>query len=245
MDLLLKPCKSKLKFSINKRRIFAASKKTETENIFYMESINHKFFLSTVLALFIYLSNPYDLFFNKTTSDTIFTEVKTATKKEAVKPFDCFDTSQNKNDFFHFKEALAFKESRGRYTVVNKYGYLGKYQFGSGTLERFKIYNTREFLKNPVLQEQAFVALCQVNKWILRKDISRSVGKKINGILITESGILAAAHLAGAGNVKKFLRSKGTKSSSDAFGTSIENYMYKFGGYDTSNIKKDRTPTLG
>jgi hypothetical protein len=37
----------------------------------------------------------------------------------------------------------------------------------------------------------------------LIRDIKRMVGKKINGIPITESGILAAAHLAGAGNVKK------------------------------------------
>ena len=31
----------------------------------------------------------------------------------------------------------------------------------------------------------------------------------MNGIEITESGILAAAHLSGAGNVKKYLRSNG------------------------------------
>jgi hypothetical protein len=40
--------------------------------------------------------------------------------------------------------------------------------------------------------------------------------KTINGIKVTESGILAAAHLSGAGNVKKFLRSNGSHSFSDA-----------------------------
>ena len=143
-------------------------------------------------------------------------------------------------DFVGFKEALAFKESQGKYTVVNTLGYLGKYQFGRTTLERFRIYNTQAFLHNPELQERAFVALCKVNKWILRKDIKRSIGKTINGIKITESGILAAAHLSGAGNVKKFLRSNGSIGFADAYGASIQYYMKKFGGYDVSNIKANR-----
>lgn len=143
-----------------------------------------------------------------------------------------------------FKEALAFKESRGRYHVVNELGYLGKFQFGKSTLERFKIFNSKTFLNSPELQEDAFLALCSVNKWILRKDIRRSVGKKINGIKITESGILAAAHLSGAGNVKKYLRSNGEFSFKDAFGSSIEYYMKKFAGYDTSFVEANQHPEL-
>ncbi len=139
-----------------------------------------------------------------------------------------------------FKEAVAFKESQGKYRVVNTLGYLGKYQFGRTTLERFRIYNTQHFLNNPELQEKAFVALCKVNKWILRKDIKRSVGKTINGIKITESGILAAAHLSGAGNVKKFLRSGGTECFSDAYGATIQSYLKKFEGYNVSNIIADK-----
>tara|TARA_R110001632_G_scaffold43376_6_gene110103 strand:- start:103609 stop:104028 length:420 start_codon:yes stop_codon:yes gene_type:complete len=135
---------------------------------------------------------------------------------------------------------LAFKESQGKYTVINTLGYLGKYQFGASTLERFKIYNTNRFLQNPELQEQAFLAYCKVNKWILRKDIKRSVGKVMNGVKITESGILAAAHLSGAGNVKKYLRSDGNRNLSDAYGSSIKSYMKKFAGYDVSNLEADR-----
>ena len=143
-------------------------------------------------------------------------------------------------DFVGFKEALAFKESQGKYTVVNTLGYLGKYQFGKTTLHRFGINNSQAFLQNPELQERAFLALCKVNKWILRKDIRRSVGKTINGIKITESGILAAAHLSGAGNVKKFLRSNGDIRFSDAYGASIQLYLKKFGGYNVSNIIANR-----
>ena len=139
---------------------------------------------------------------------------------------------------------MAFKESQGKYTVVNTLGYLGKYQFGRTTLHRFNIYNTQDFLRNPELQEKAFIALCKVNKWILRKDMLRSVGKTINGIKITESGILAAAHLGGAGNVKKFLRSNGSIRFSDAYGASIQSYLKRFGGYDVSNIEADRNAKI-
>lgn len=162
-------------------------------------------------------------------------------KKAAIQPvYVDYNIPYLQNNFVGFKEAVAFKESQGRYTVVNTLGYLGKYQFGRTTLQRFKIYDTKAFLKNPELQEKAFVALCSVNKWILRRDIERSVGKTINGIKITESGILAAAHLSGAGNVKKFLRSNGSERFSDAYGASIQLYMKKFSGYDVSNVVADR-----
>ena len=143
-------------------------------------------------------------------------------------------------NFVAFKEAVAFKESQGKYSVVNTLGYLGKYQFGKNTLKRIGIYNTDAFLKNPELQEKAFVAYCKVNKWILRKDIKRSVGKTINGIKITESGILAASHLGGAGNVKKFLRSNGETIFEDAYGATISQYLKKFSNYNVANITADR-----
>ena len=90
------------------------------------------------------------------------------------------------------------------------------------------------------MQEKAFTAYCSVNKWILRKDIRRSVGSIINGVKISESGILAAAHLSGPGNVKKYLRSNGQILFSDAYGSTIQSYLKKFAGYDVSNIKADR-----
>lgn len=140
-----------------------------------------------------------------------------------------------------FKEALGFKESGGDYKIINEFGYMGKYQFGRGTLKLIGIRDTNLFLNSPELQEAAFYANASRNKWILRKDIERFQDKIINGIKITESGILAAAHLAGPGNVKKFLRSNGTNSFNDGFGTSIKHYFKKFEGYDTSYIVPDRT----
>ncbi|WP_298553442.1 peptidoglycan-binding protein LysM [uncultured Algibacter sp.] len=142
--------------------------------------------------------------------------------------------------FVGFKEALAFKESGGDYSSVNTYGYLGKYQFGSETLKLIGIHNPTKFLKNPKLQEKAFIANSARNKWILRRDIKNFVGKRINGIIITESGMLAAAHLAGPGSVKKYLRSYGLDNFADGYGTTVHNYMKRFSGYDTSFIKGNK-----
>ncbi|APY07467.1 peptidoglycan-binding protein LysM [Winogradskyella sp. J14-2] len=142
--------------------------------------------------------------------------------------------------FEGFKEALAFKESRGDYFTVNTLGYLGKYQFGAETLKLIGIYNPNQFLYNPELQEKAFMANASRNKWILRKDIKRFDGKFIGGVKVTESGILAAAHLAGPGTVKKFLRSYGDYNLSDAYGSTVKYYMKKFSGYDTTIIKPNK-----
>lgn len=146
--------------------------------------------------------------------------------------------------YLGFKEALGFKESRGDYHVVNPYGYMGKYQFSKNTLKMMGLRDADNFLYNTRQQEAAFMAYTSLNKWILRKDIKRTVGKVVGGVKVTESGILAAAHLAGAGNVKKFLRSGGADGFEDANGTSIRYYLRKFSGYDTSHIVPNRKPRI-
>jgi len=72
-----------------------------------------------------------------------------------------------RKEFNGFKEALAFKESQGNYFIINTYGYMGKYQFGTGTLHLIGVYNPNSFLKNPALQEKAFLAYTSRNKWVL------------------------------------------------------------------------------
>lgn len=162
-------------------------------------------------------------------------------RNEIVPAFEISHTSPFLGkSYVGFKEAVAFKESRGDYKSINEYGYLGKYQFGKGTLKLVGIYNSVEFLNSPALQEAAFYANASRNKWILQRDIKRFVGKNINGVEITESGILAAAHLAGPGSVKKYLRSWGAQAFSDAFGTTVKTYMKRFGGYDVSFVKTEK-----
>ncbi len=148
------------------------------------------------------------------------------------------------SSFIGFREALAFKESQGNYFTTNTLGYLGKYQFGIGTLQLIGVYNATHFLNNPVLQERVFQINVARNKWILRKDINRFVGKRIDGVKITESGMLAAAHLAGPGNVQKYLRSYGAYNVADDYGTDIPDYMKKFSGYDVSYVVPKRNPKV-
>lgn len=195
-------------------------------------------FLALILTGFLGLNKISKVYYNLPIANAI-----TTVNKEIV-PFEVIYTPTIENDFTGFREALAFKESQGKYDVVNTLGYLGKYQFGKSTLKRIKIYDTKEFINNPALQEKAFITLSSLNKWILQRDIKRSVGKKINGIEITESGILAAAHLAGAGNVKKYLRSNGNDAFTDAYGTSVQYYMKRFAGYDTSFIEPIKNATI-
>lgn len=141
--------------------------------------------------------------------------------------------------FTGFKEALAFKESQGKYRLINSLGYMGKYQFGIAALRAIGIRDSAEFLNNPRLQEKAFKVLLAKNKWELREEIEKYEGKIVNGVEVTESGILAAAHLGGAGSVKKFFKSKGRRAIKDNYGTTLKSYMKTFGGYDTDFIVAD------
>lgn len=138
-----------------------------------------------------------------------------------------------------FKEALAFKESQGIYNIINRYGYVGKYQFAPNSLNALGVTDIDNFRQNSKLQEEAFLAYTSRNKWLLRKYITQYEGKFINGVEITESGVLAAAHLAGAGNVKKYLRTYGAHQVSDAFGTTLQSYLKRYSGYDTSIVPAD------
>lgn len=138
--------------------------------------------------------------------------------------------------FAGFKQALAFKESQGKYRLVNTFGYMGKYQFGEDALQMVGVRDSLSFMNNPVLQEKAFLALLAINKWELRSEIAQYEGQVISGVKITESGLLAAAHLGGAGSVKRFLKTNGSSSRKDGYGTSIKSYIRNYGGYDTSQI---------
>ena len=131
-----------------------------------------------------------------------------------------------------FLDEVGFRESSNNYKAVNQFGYLGKYQFGRKTLNAigFEDVSNYEFLSNPEIQEEAMLVLLQKNKHTLRREIKKYVGETVNGIYITESGILAAAHLGGAGNVRKFFR-KGYEFE-DGNGTKMTSYMVRFADYN-------------
>ena len=131
-----------------------------------------------------------------------------------------------------FLSAIGRRESSNRYWVVNSYGYMGKYQFGRKTLNKlgFKHITNQQFLNSPEIQERAMKSLLKYNQKLLKRQIARYSNTVHNGVYVTESGLLAAAHLGGAGNVKKWLR-KGYDFK-DGYGTSIKEYLMLFGDYN-------------
>ena len=138
-----------------------------------------------------------------------------------------------KSEYELFLDAIGHQESGNRYHIVNRYGYMGKYQFGRTTLKTLKIKTTRqEFLNDSFLQEYAMHKHLLYNKKRLNKYINKYEGQVVNNILVTESGLLAAAHLCGAGSVRKWFRTG--KIAEDGNGVKITSYMKRFGGYDLS-----------
>ena len=134
------------------------------------------------------------------------------------------------NETEMFLNAIGMRESSNRYDVVNGWGYMGKYQFGKRTLKNLGYdISKKEFLNSPHIQEMAMLDLLSHNKKILQSYINQYSGVIVDGIEITESGILAAAHLGGPGNVKRYFK-KG-KQFKDGNGTKLTSYLTKFSGY--------------
>ena len=151
-------------------------------------------------------------------------ELRKETEKLRIKQY-------HEDELNRFLTDIGFRESGNRYDITNTFGYMGKYQFGKSTLRGlgFKV-SKQEFLNNPQLQEEAMMALLLHNKEKLQKYIDVFDGETINGMYISESGILAAAHLGGQGSVKRYFRNG--KVFKDAYGTKITSYMKQFSGYD-------------
>ena len=129
-----------------------------------------------------------------------------------------------------FLGEIGHKESSNNYQAVNRLGYMGRYQFGKKTLKSIGINVTKqEFLSNPALQEEAMERLLEANYKSLKRFIDKYEGQTLHGVEVTKSGVLAAAHLGGAGAVRRWFR-KGSNFK-DANGTSITYYMKRFSGY--------------
>lgn len=154
-----------------------------------------------------------------------------------------------------FLDALGQKESSGSYTTVNRAGYLGKYQFGEAALidagfyksdgttandwqtkywtGKLGITSKAAFLASPAAQEAAIKALMDKQHTYI-KDVLQYDGQTLNGVTFTLSGMLAGAHLVGWSKLVTFISGGATGTPPvDGNGTSIVEYLTKFGGYET------------
>jgi len=155
-----------------------------------------------------------------------------------------------------FLNDLAARESEGKYDAQNTFGFSGKYQMGEAALIDAGYYNPdgtkgkyqdwigtwtgkdginsiEDFLSNATAQESA-IRDYMAKQWqyIERFGLEKYVGQTIGGIEITESGLLAAAHLKGVGSLKRFLTSGGKGTFKDGYGTDIREYLSRFSDYD-------------
>ena len=114
-------------------------------------------------------------------------------------------------EFNRWKNHLGRRESGNNWLAYNQQSRcMGKYQFQEATLERlgYQGITFERFISNPEifpekLQEGAFNALIRVNTRSL-KQFEQYIGQTVDSVLITRSGLLAAAHLGGVGSIKSF-----------------------------------------
>ena len=154
--------------------------------------------------------------------------------------------------FKEFALALGERESNNNYTAINVYNYMGRWQFGMARLcdlgytERKagtsgysnsafqwkEGYSQEYFLNTPYFQDQIFAEHCNSHIKNINARFSNYLGKVVNNIKITLSGLVAGAHLSGIGGVNNFL----TKAydSSDVNGTKTSDYIREFSKYDLS-----------
>ncbi len=141
-------------------------------------------------------------------------------------------------EFLRFINDLGYSESGNNWLSVNTIGCFGEWQFAESTLRYlgFRKITLKKFKSDPFifpreLQIGALRALIRVNL-IYLKDYEQYIGHSIRGIKITKSGMIAAAHLGGAGSLMKFIDTRGRINARDLFGTSISDYLKNFSSYD-------------
>lgn len=97
------------------------------------------------------------------------------------------------------------------------------------------INSKQDFLNNKNNVQEIAIREAMRYKWGLIKNrlngrsIGEFIGQRRGGVVVTASGILAAAHLRGEGGVAQLLLNN--RASQDENGTSILAYMREFAGY--------------
>ncbi len=149
-----------------------------------------------------------------------------------------------KRQYRHFKYVLAKRESANDSSVVNQYGMIGLYQFSPGALKdcgvsvdvsEFKvkpwIFNKRK--QNNVMDRWVKVLYGYMSDYIEKYD-----GKRVQGVKIDLSSIIAGAHLVGPNAMKQWLDSHGKKVKKDGNGVNVIEYLKLFQGYDLASAVK-------
>lgn len=142
-------------------------------------------------------------------------------KNKITDMIDKLDVSDSDKDYL---KTLGQRESEfnpNSSVTVKGNTYRGLYQFGNGALSQIGM-KPGDYDGNIENQFQAALKFGRMNILPYRS----LIGKTINGVNITENGLMAAAHLGGPGGLKALLN-KG-EIRKDKFGTSTLDYMKLF-----------------
>lgn len=112
--------------------------------------------------------------------------------------------------------------------------YLGLYQMGRGIRSVLECCpNDYEFLYNVNLQHDCMIKSVRHYKIKLTPEIQKYDNKIIDGIKMTESSIIALAHLSGISGARKYLYSNNIPEK-DQYGNPIRRYVLLTANYDVS-----------
>ena len=154
-----------------------------------------------------------------------------------------------------FLIALKLMESGGDYQSVNSLNFLGAYQFGEAALTdlgfvrydgnaydnnygggwtgKFGVKSANQFLASNRAQDKAMDEWLHVMwGYIELQNVDQYAWTDVGGQQLTPSGMLAAAHLLGAGSLAAYIRSDGKADLRDPYGTPISIYIERLNGYD-------------
>ncbi len=138
--------------------------------------------------------------------------------------------------FWKLEKMLRKMESENNMAKINEIGCMGFYQFKLSTLRELGFYKNesdsaaiKHFTSNKEIQLKALKAYWRWNRKQMRNTIKKYDGTYIDGVRITESGILAAAHMGGTGGVYAYFY-RGVNRTDG--GTTIEKRLKSFSGYN-------------
>lgn len=136
--------------------------------------------------------------------------------------------------------SLMFNESRGDFHAKNDAvghggmkGHFGRGQFGQARLQDAmnagvlpKGTTPEQFMDSEELQKATEKwHFGDISQHISNKGLDKAIGTTINGIPVTEQGMLNVAHLGGKGGLEKFIASGGKYNPADENGTSLSDYL--------------------
>jgi len=130
-------------------------------------------------------------------------------------------------EYQEFKSTLGYFESRGDYSVVNSWGFKGKYQFSDYMIGKFAKVPPNVFLASPAIQEQAMTAVIRhYISYVKRAGYTRFIGRYIGGTKITMATLLVGCHFSPS-YLHRWLHSNGRENSDDGY-ISIGAYLSRF-----------------